>query len=85
MAKAEKRIARLKGAYDHLATRTDIERLRSELEEDTERLKSEVKVDIESLRAELRGVKWFIGAGKRGGGYRNSRTQPAARDLILPW
>ncbi len=63
MAKAEKRIARLKGAYDHLATRTDIERLRSELEEDTERLKSEVKVDIESLRAELRGVKWFIGAG----------------------
>ena len=46
------RIARLEGAYAHLATKADMERLQSQIEG----LRSEVK-------AELKTIKWFIATG----------------------
>ena len=46
------RIANLEGQIAHLATKADIQSLRSEL-----------KSDIESIRAELGTIKWIIGIG----------------------
>ena len=46
------RLARLEGAYEHLATKADVERLRADLSQ-----------DIERVRSELRGMKWIIGIG----------------------
>ena len=45
-------IANLEGQIAHLATKADIQSLRSEL-----------KSDIESIRAELGTIKWIIGIG----------------------
>ena len=42
------RLARLEGAYEHLATKADIERVRSDLGRDIERLESTL-------------IKWFVG------------------------
>ena len=46
------RIANLEGQIAHLATKADIQSLRSEL-----------KSDIEAMRAELGTIKWIIGIG----------------------
>lgn len=46
------RIANLEGQIAHLATKADIQSLRSEL-----------KSDIAGLRAELGTIKWIIGIG----------------------
>jgi hypothetical protein len=53
------RLARLEGAYEHLATKADVERLRTEMIDGL----AGVRADIESVRSELRGMKWIIGAG----------------------
>ena len=46
------RLARVEGAYQHLATKADVERLRADLSQ-----------DIERVRSELKGMKWIIGVG----------------------
>ena len=46
------RIANLEGQIAHLATKADIQSLRSEL-----------KTDIAAMRAELGTIKWIIGIG----------------------
>ena len=56
------RLSRLEGAYEHLATKATVERVRTEVERlrtDVERLRT----DVERLRSELKGMKWIIGVG----------------------
>ena len=49
------RLSRLEGAYEHLATKATVERVRT----DVERLRT----DVERLRSELKGMKWIVGVG----------------------
>jgi hypothetical protein len=49
------RLSRLEGAYEHLATKADVERVRTDVER--------VRTDVERLRSELKGMKWIIGVG----------------------
>ena len=56
------RLSRLEGAYEHLATKADVERVRTDVEHvrtDVER----VRTDVERVRSELKGMKWIIGVG----------------------
>lgn len=45
----EERLAKLEGVYNHLATKTDIAELKTDMAE----LKAELKTDIAELKAEL--------------------------------
>lgn len=49
------RLSRLEGAYEHLATKADVERVRTDVER--------VRADVERVRSELKGMKWIIGVG----------------------
>ena len=49
------RPSRLEDAYEHLATKADVERVRTDVER--------VRTDVERVRSELKGMKWIIGAG----------------------
>ncbi len=49
------RLSRLEGAYEHLATKADVERVRTDVER--------VRTDVERVRSELKGMKWIIGVG----------------------
>ena len=49
------RLSRLEGAYEHLATKADVERVRTDVER--------VRTDVEGVRSELKGMKWIIGVG----------------------
>ena len=54
----ELKVARLEGAYEHLATKADVESLRGEINELRVRmdaLAAELRGEMNSLRAELRG------------------------------
>ena len=56
------RLSRLEGAYEHLATKADVERVRT----DVEGVRTEVervRTDVERVRSELKGMKWIIGVG----------------------
>ena len=44
------RLARLEGAYEHLATKADVETVRSEIQS----VRAELKAEIQSVRAELK-------------------------------
>lgn len=64
------RLSRLEGAYEHLATKADVERVRADLSRDigqvrseVERVRTDLSRDIEQVRSELRGMKWVIGVG----------------------
>ncbi len=54
------RLSRLEGAFEHLATKADVERVRTDVER--------VRTDVERVRSELKGMKWIIGAGIAGAG-----------------
>lgn len=49
------RLSRLEGAYENLATKADVERVRTDVER--------VRADVERVRSELKGMKWIIGVG----------------------
>ena len=56
MASIEERVSRLEGAYDHLATKADLEEVKADLKADIADLKvnvSDLKVNIADLKAEL--------------------------------
>ena len=63
------RLSRLEGAYEHLATKAVVERVRTDVERvrtEVERVRTDVesvRTDVESLRSELKGMKWIIGVG----------------------
>ena len=49
MASTEERVSRLEGAYEHLATKADLEEVKADLKADI----AELKVNIADLKAEL--------------------------------
>ena len=49
------RVSRLEGAYEHLATKSDLSELKAELKADIGELKAEFKGDIGELKAEFKG------------------------------
>ena len=49
MASTEERVSRLEGAYEHLATKADLEEVKADLKADM----AELKVNIADLKAEL--------------------------------
>ncbi len=58
MTTSEERLSRLEGAYEHLATKADVESVKVDVES--------VKVSMESLRVEMarleaRLIKWMVG------------------------
>ena len=53
----EERMARLEGAYEHLATKADIADLRGELKGDIAGVRGEI------ARAQLSMVRWMVGLG----------------------
>ena len=69
MATESERIARIGGAYEHLATKADVEAVKTavhevkaevqtvktELRGEMQSLKSELQTDIQSVRSEMRG------------------------------
>ena len=69
MATESERIARIEGAYEHLATKADVEAVKTvvhevkaevqtvktELRGEMQSLKSELQTDIQSVRSEMRG------------------------------
>ena len=63
------RLSRLEGAYEHLATKADVERVRTDVERvrtDVEGVRTDVegvRTDVERVRSELNGMKWIIGVG----------------------
>ena len=50
MTTETERIARIEGAYEHLATRADVETVKAEVQS----LRSEQKAELQSVRAELK-------------------------------
>ena len=93
------RLSRLESAYEHLATKADVERVRTDLERlraevrtdvegvrlDVERLRADVRTDVESLRSEFRGMKWIIVAGIAGAGAFASIISVAATLVTLAY
>ena len=54
MATETERLARIEGAYEHLATRADVESVRSELKADIQEVRSDLTAEIQSVRSELK-------------------------------
>ena len=61
MATESERIARIEGAYEHLATRADVETVKvsvqtvkSELQREIQTVKSELQTEIQEVRTELK-------------------------------
>ena len=53
MTELTERVARLEGAYDHLATKADIAELKVATQADIAELKAATKEDIQALNADL--------------------------------
>ncbi len=70
------RLARIEGAYEHLATKADLQAVKSELQGDMAAVKSELQGDIAVVQSELRILKWLIGIGVAG------LLFPLLRDLL---
>lgn len=54
---AERDVSELRGAYQHLATKADVEGTKVDIAE----TRAELKADIAEIRGELRLMKWFMG------------------------
>jgi len=69
------RVARIEGAYEHLATKADVESvktevnavnaavqsLKAELQAAMQSLRTEVHSEIAGMKSELRWIKWALG------------------------
>ena len=53
----ELKLARLEGAYEHLATRADVENLRGELRAEITELRGELRGEMSGLRGEMNGLR----------------------------
>ncbi len=59
-ASERERLSRLEGAYEHLATKADVESVRADVERlraDLERVRAELKADVERVRADVERVR----------------------------
>ncbi len=54
---AERDVSELRGAYQHLATKADVEGTKVEIAE----TRTELKADIAEIRGELRLMNWVMG------------------------
>ena len=54
------RVARLEGAYEHLATKADVHAVRADIEKARTEVES-VRTEVESLKAGHRATRWMIG------------------------
>lgn len=75
MATESERIARIEGAYEHLATKADVESIKTEMHDvkaEVQTVKSELQGEIQSVRSEMHGelagikndlrwMKWALG------------------------
>ncbi len=75
MATESERIARIEGAYEHLATKADVETVKTavhDVKAEVQTVKSELQTDILSVRSEMHGeiteikndlrwMKWALG------------------------
>ena len=75
MATESERIARIEGAYEHLATKADVESIKTEVHDvkaEVQTVKSELQGEIQSVRSEMHGelagikndlrwMKWALG------------------------
>ena len=47
------RLSRLEGAYEHLATKADLERLRGDLQREMEQMRGDLQREMEQMRGDL--------------------------------
>ena len=59
MTMLEERVSSIEGAYDHLATKADLERLRGDLRTEMETMRGDLLAQIRA--SETRLVKWNAG------------------------
>ncbi len=70
MTMLEERVSSIEGAYDHLATKADVQELRGDLRTDMETMRGDLRTEMETMRgdlvaqmraAEIRTIKWVAG------------------------
>ena len=70
MTMLEERVSSIEGAYDHLATKADVQELRGEMNTAVERLRGDLRTEMETMRGDLRNdirnsevrmIKWGAG------------------------
>ncbi len=59
MTMLEERVSSIEGAYDHIATKADLERLRGELRTEIETMRGDLLSEIRA--SEVRMIKWVAG------------------------
>lgn len=53
MTTPEERVSSIKGAYDHLATKVDVQELRGDMNAAMERLRVDLRIEMEKLRVDM--------------------------------
>lgn len=70
MTMLEERVSSIEGAYDHLATKADVQELRGDMNTAVEELRGDMNTAVERLRgdlmieiraSEVRMIKWVAG------------------------
>lgn len=70
MTMLEERVSSIEGAYDHLATKADVQELRGDMNTAIERLRGDMRTEMETMRGDLRNdirtsevrmIKWVAG------------------------
>ena len=70
MTMLEERVSSIEGAYDHLATKADVQELRGDMNTAIERLRGDLRTEMETIRGDLRNdirtsevrmIKWGAG------------------------
>ena len=70
MTMLEERVSSIEGAYDHLATKADVQELRGDMNTAIERLRGDLRTEMETMRGDLRNdirtsevrmIKWVAG------------------------
>lgn len=65
MVTTEQRLGQLEGAYEHLATRSDVSELRTDVKTEISELRTEVRAGMSELRADManlesRLIRWMV-------------------------
>ena len=53
MTMLEERVSSIEGAYDHLATKADVQELRGDLRTDMETMRGDLRTEMETMRGDL--------------------------------
>ena len=65
MVTTEQRLGQLEGAYEHLATRSDVSELRTDVKTEISELRTELRAGMSELRADManlesRLIRWMV-------------------------